>query len=117
MHHIPPITMISALNRPTLRSEIVSSLIDSIFAGKLAMDTRLQERELAKQLGVSRTPLREALLELDFLGIVSIQNYRGAIIRRFGEDDLRDIYFIRSLLEAEATNAACPKLSSADINA
>jgi DNA-binding GntR family transcriptional regulator len=89
--------------------------METIFAGKFPNGARLQERDLASQLGVSRTPLREALLELDSLGIISVQNYRGAVVNRFTGEDLAEIYCVRSVLEAEATRLACEFLDNSDI--
>ena len=102
--------MLKPLPRPTLRSEIVSHIAEAIITGKFVSGSRLQERELSTQLGISRTPLREALLELDFLGLITLNYYRGAIINNFDAKDLADVYNIRALLEAEAARLACGHL-------
>ncbi|MBN1590548.1 MAG: GntR family transcriptional regulator [Pirellulales bacterium] len=93
--------------RAGLRQEIVSGLLHSIFTGELPAKTRLVILRLAKRFGTSSTPVREALVELEGLGIVEFIHNRGAMVKPSGRDELREIYHLRRILEAEATRCAC----------
>ena len=64
---------------------------------------RLVEEELAERLGVSRTPVREALRELAAIGVIWLKPNHGAMVRPFGARQLLEIYHMRRLLESEAT--------------
>ena len=93
--------------RVALRQEIVRRLLHSIFKGDLPAKTRLVILRLAERFGTSSTPVREALVELEGLGIVEFIHNRGAMVKPFGRDELREIYHLRRVLEAEATRCAC----------
>ena len=90
----------------TLRGHLVSQILRAIFSGELRGGDRLIEEELAVKLGVSRTPIREALGELAAIGLIRLRPNHGAVVRPFGPDELREIYHVRRLLEVEATRLA-----------
>lgn len=96
--------------RQALRHDVVCRLLLEIFRGNLPAGTRLITHTLAKQLGVSATPLREALVELEAIGMVQISHNRGAVVAPFGPDELRGIYQVRRLLESEAARCACGRI-------
>lgn len=96
--------------RSTLRSELVSKILGSIFSGELPGGGRLIEEELAEKLGVSRTPVREALGELASIGVVQLRPNHGAIVRPFGPAQLIEIYHVRRILEVEATRMAAERI-------
>ena len=83
---------------------IASQLTQAIMDGSLPPGHQLGEAELAAQLGVSRGPLREAMQRLVQQGIAVSEPHRGVFVTKLDEDDVRDIYFTRSAMEA----AACP---------
>ena len=83
----------------------------AILDGRLAPGQRLKEEELARELGISRTPVREALLMLQAEGLVDAVPNRGATVRRHEADDLDDLYQLRALLEGHAARRAAPKIS------
>jgi len=85
------------------KGSVAQSLLRDIFRGDFREGDRLTEQTLAAKYTVSRTPVREALLELEGLGIVELRRNCGAVVARFGESKLREIYEIRRLLEVEAT--------------
>lgn len=87
----------------TRRGRVVKSVLLRIFAGEIVGGDRLVEEELAEQLGVSRTPIREALTELAAIGVIWIKPNHGAMVRPFGPKQISEIYQIRRLLESEAT--------------
>jgi len=92
--------------RSTWRGQLVSRILFSIFKGEMRGGDRLIEEELAAKLGVSRTPIREALGELASIGVIRIKPNHGAVVRPFGPKQLIEIYHIRRLLEVEATRLA-----------
>ena len=98
--------------RSTLRSELVSKILESIFSGEIRGGGRLIEEEVAEKLGVSRTPVREALGELAAIGVIQLRPNHGAIVRPFGPEQLKEIYHVRRILEVEAT-----RLSAAHMDA
>ncbi|MEX2671177.1 MAG: GntR family transcriptional regulator [Phycisphaeraceae bacterium] len=93
-----------------LRSDVVTQVVAAVFEGRIKAGDRLVVQKLAQQLGVSATPVREALVELETTGIVDLLPNRGAVCRPFGPQQLREIYQIRRILEAEATHASCGRI-------
>ena len=81
----------------SLADRVVQQLLEELLAGRLAPGTRLREIELADRLGVSRTPIREALGRLARDGLVELLPNRGAIVRDLGGDELRHIYQLREI--------------------
>ncbi|MEO6436984.1 MAG: GntR family transcriptional regulator [Tepidisphaeraceae bacterium] len=98
------------LPRNTLRAQLVSKILGSIFSGEVHGGHRLVEEELAIKLGVSRTPVREALGELAAIGLIDLRPNHGAIVRPFGPEQLREIYHVRRILEVEATRMAALRI-------
>jgi DNA-binding GntR family transcriptional regulator len=90
----------------TLRGQITKKILHSIFTGEVVGGDRLIEEEVAAKLGVSRTPVREALGELAALGLITLKPNHGAIVAPFGPQQLREVYQIRRVLEAEAARHA-----------
>jgi DNA-binding GntR family transcriptional regulator len=89
---------------------VANVILRGIFTGQLRGGDRLVEEELAATLGVSRTPVREALAALAAIGLVEIKANRGAVVRPFGERQLRELYHLRQLLESEAARLAAERL-------
>ena len=83
----------------------------AIIDGRLPPGRRLKEEELARELGISRTPVREALLMLQAEGLVDAAPNRGAAVRSHSAEDLDDLYQLRALLEGYATRRAATRLS------
>src|SRR5688572_11868177 len=94
-------------HRLARRDRIVKSILHSIFSGEVVGGDRLVEEELALRLGVSRTPIREALRELTAIGVIWLKPNHGAMVRPFGAAQLIEIYQMRRLLEVEAARLAC----------
>jgi GntR family transcriptional regulator, vanillate catabolism transcriptional regulator len=92
---------------PRLVDEVVMRLRDSIIEGLCAPGVQLTQVALAGQLGVSRTPLREALRLLESEGLVrTTGNGRGVEVIRIGSDDLRDMYELREVIDGLAARLA-----------
>ena len=103
--------VLTPLLSKTRRGGIVQAILRSIFTGKYAAGDRLVEAELALTLGVSRTPVREALGELASVGLIDLKPNRGAVVRPFGPRQVREVHHLRRILEAEAARLATPRLS------
>ena len=98
----------------TLGRQVYEELLLRIFSGELTPGTTLREGDLAAQLGVSRTPVREALFRLSEYGVVKSRPNHGAVVRRVGAEEVIHIYQLREALEGMAIRLACGKLSDAD---
>ena len=81
------------------------ALYTAIMQGDLKAGRRLQVRELAESLGTSMMPVREALNRLEEFGLVETSPYRGAVVKTFTQDELLEIYSVRTVLESEAVKA------------
>lgn len=93
-----------SLNRETtdkysLRGRVFTKIRDDILNGRYKDHEELKEIRIGKELGVSRTPVREALRQLELEGLVQIIPNRGAFVTGISAKDVRDIYMIRALLE------------------
>jgi DNA-binding GntR family transcriptional regulator len=89
-----------ALGRATSQADLVAaSLREAILGGRIRPDDVLVERRIAEQLGVSKTPVREALIQLDNSGLVTTTRNRGVRVRDLTRTDARHVYEQRVLLE------------------
>jgi DNA-binding GntR family transcriptional regulator len=90
-------------------------LREAIIDGRLQPGQRLKEEEVARELGISRTPVREALLVLQTEGLVDATPYRGATVRAHTAEDLDDLYQLRALLEGHATRRAAMRITDDEV--
>lgn len=95
---------------------VASALRSDILAGRYRPGARLGEAELASTLGASRTPVREALRQLDMEGIVEILPNRGARVATWTADELDEIYDLRALLEGFAARRAATRTRRGDLD-
>ena len=95
-----------------LRDVVFDTLRQAILDGTLQPGERLMELHLAQQLGVSRTPVREALRKLELEGLVLNIPRRGAVVAQITQKDLEDVLEVRAALEELAVRQACKKISS-----
>ena len=98
-----------------LRDVVFYTLRQAILKGELEPGERLMEMQLAEQLGVSRTPIREAIRKLELEGLVLMIPRRGAIVAKITEKDLRDVLEVRSSLERLSTELACERMQDETI--
>ena len=98
---------IEQIARIPLHEEVTNRLRGMIVESKLRPGERIQEMQLAQQLGVSRTPIREALKVLASEGLVELLPLRGAVVKVFTDKDARDMLEVIALLEAYAGERAC----------
>jgi DNA-binding GntR family transcriptional regulator len=88
---------------------------EAIVDGRLEPGRRLKEEELARELGISRTPIREALLMLQAEGLVDAIPNRGAMVSVHTPEDLDDLYQLRALLEGYAARRAATRISDTQV--
>ncbi len=89
------------------RKVIVEQLLSEIFQGRLRAGERLVIASLANRFGVSQSPIREALVSLEGIGIVDIEPNCGAIVRRVTATDVKEVCQVRRALECTAVRLAC----------
>ncbi len=99
----------------SVREAAYTHLRGSILAGSLPPGARISEPGLAEQLGISRTPVREALQRLSQEGLVELLPGKGARVRILSADEAREVYEVRALLEAEAAALATQNASAAEL--
>ena len=85
--------------RPLYREEIGNAIRDAIASGDLKPGDRIVETQWAKDLGVSQSPVREAIRELEMMGLVENIPYQGCIVRKATKQDMKDAYRVRMYLE------------------
>jgi DNA-binding GntR family transcriptional regulator len=107
----------SSPNGESLHGEVLSRLRDSIVEGRLPPGARVAERELCAEFGISRTPLREALKVLAAEGLVELLPNRGARVRQFTQNDVREFFELLAGLESAAGRLACSRVEDAEIAA
>ncbi len=99
----------SPVMRSCIRDRIRDELMQRILSGDLKPGERLKELGLAAEFDVSQAPVREALRELETLGLVISERYRGSRVRAFDRQELLDAYELRATLEVRALElAGCP---------
>src|SRR5262245_16286484 len=94
------------LVRTTLADQVHNELRTRILTGRLPSGHRLLPEELAADLAISQTPIKEALLKLEADGLVATEMRRGTVVRLFTLKDVEDLYEARILIELEAIDAA-----------
>ncbi|SMB98682.1 transcriptional regulator, GntR family [Thermanaeromonas toyohensis ToBE] len=94
-----------------VRREVYRVLREAILTGKLQPGQRMVERNLARQLGVSRTPVREAIRKLELEGLVEHVPRRGVVVARISKREAWEIYSIRAVLEGLAARLAAEKIT------
>lgn len=94
------------IDRQTLRAQATAVLRERILSGELTPGQVLREEHAAARLGISRTPLREALLQLTRDGLLSKDTGRGFVVNALDARDVRELYPLRGLLESEALRQA-----------
>lgn len=94
-----------------LRDVVFQTLRQAILRGELEPGERLMEIHLAERLGVSRTPIREAIRKLELEGLVVMIPRRGAVVASITEKDLKDVLEVRQTLERLAVEVACERIT------
>ena len=108
---------LSSIRRCTLHEELTERLRTMIVEGVLEADMKVPERELCEKLGVSRTPMREALKVLAADGLLTLQPNRGARVRAITLDELEEVFPLMGALEALAGELACKRITDEQLKA
>ena len=98
-----------------LRDVVFNTLRQSILTGELKPGERLMEIHLADKLGVSRTPIREAIRKLELEGLVTMIPRRGAEVAQITEKNLKDVLEVRRALDALTVELACERISEEEL--
>lgn len=99
-----------------LRDVVFKTLRQAILKGELAPGERLMEIQLAERLGVSRTPIREAIRKLELEGLVLMIPRKGAEVAKISEQNLRDVLEVRRSLEELAIDLACQRMEPEELS-
>ena len=99
----------------SLRGRVYNRLREDILSGRLKENEELKEIAIGEELGVSRTPVREAFRQLELEGLITIVPNKGAFVTGITAKDVKDIYMIRSHLEGLCARLACDYISDAQL--
>jgi DNA-binding GntR family transcriptional regulator len=101
--------------RANLREQIKDVLLQRIVEGSYPPGSRIVETRVAQELGISQGPVREALRDLEQLGCVVHEPYRGCSVRAFSADELLDAFPVRAALEALAARLAAERITEEEL--
>jgi DNA-binding GntR family transcriptional regulator len=101
--------------RSNLRAQIKDVILQRIVAGDYAPGARLVETRIAQELGVSQAPVREALRDLEQLGCIVHEPFRGCSVRAFSAEELIEAFPVRAALEALAASLAAEHISEPEL--
>lgn len=110
-----PEVMLEKVKRESVTEKVVATLRRAILSGGLRPGTRLIESQLADQLGVSRAPVREAFRILEPEGLVVSEASEGTSVAGISEDDLREIFTLRSVLEGLAMRLLAERVTEEEL--
>jgi DNA-binding GntR family transcriptional regulator len=105
------------LKHRTISSVITTQLRDAVLSGAQPSGTQLRQDALAAQFGVSRIPVREALLQLEAEGLVRIVPHKGAVVTGLSRSEVDDIFELRVVLEVRLLRRSVPLLTAEDFAA
>jgi len=103
------------ISRSVLADQVKERILEGILDGEFPPDSRIVETQIARSLGTSQAPVREALRGLEALGVVEITPFRGARVRRPSKREVIEAYAVRSTLEALGSRLAVPRMSDGDL--
>ena len=112
---VPSPMSATALAPRALYEEVAERLRQRIFHRELEPGSWIDELKIAEELGISRTPLREALKVLAAEGLVTMKVRRGAYVTEVSEKDLADVYHLLALLESDAAGVVASRVTDAEL--
>lgn len=104
------------IKRVTLRDEVSDYLKKEILTGRLKAGERIVETKIAQELGVSQSPVREAIRELELMGLIESKPYVGSYAKKLSSKDINDAFKVRASLEILACKEAVHKISKDHLN-
>jgi DNA-binding GntR family transcriptional regulator len=105
----------ASISRNVLSDQVKDHLLQSILAGQYPPGSRIVETRVARELGISQAPVREALRDLEALGVVESTAFQGARVRRPSKAELLEAYGVRAELESLGARLAVPRLAEGDV--
>ena len=105
----------ATISRSVLSDQVKDRLLQAILDGRYPPGARIVETRVARELGTSQAPVREALRDLEALGVVETTAFRGARVRRPSAAELLEAFAIRAELESLAARLAIPRLTDEDL--
>jgi DNA-binding GntR family transcriptional regulator len=112
---VDPAGEAAGLARSVLADQVRERLLERILDGRYPPDARIVETQVARELGVSQAPVREALRGLEALGVVEILPFRGARVRRPSRHEILEAYAVRAALETLAARLGVPRMTDMDL--
>ena len=106
----------NSISRSVLSDQVKDRLLEAILTGEYPPGSRIVETRVARECGTSQAPVREALRDLEALGLVEIAPFRGARVRRPTRSELLEAYVVRSELEALAARLAVSRMTEVDLD-
>jgi DNA-binding GntR family transcriptional regulator len=103
-------------SKATVEHQIAEVLREKIIVGVFARGQKLKQAEIARLLGVSITPVREALRLLEAQGYVAVKAHRGAVVTPFVVEGAEELYALRQVLESRLTREAAQRMTLSDLN-
>jgi len=103
------------LARSVLADQVKERILEDILTGRHPPGSRIIETKVARELGTSQAPVREALRGLEALGVVEITPFRGTRVRSPSKRDILEAYAVRSALEVLGARLAVPRMTDADL--
>lgn len=100
----------------SLRGRVFHKIREDILRGRYKQNEAMKEIQISKELGVSRTPVREALRQLELEGLVTIIPNKGAVVAGINAKDIADIYAIRSLIEGLSAEWAASNITKSQLD-
>ena len=116
-HELDSATQLERLQKKSLKDEVFEYLHRRIVAGKYSPGEWLRQEELSTLLGVSQTPVREALDRLVSVGLAERVPYRGVRVPELNPDEIMEAYVLRLILESAAVRMAAEAISAGQLNA
>ncbi len=105
-----------AVSRSVLADQVKDRILEGILNGHYPPNSRIIETQVARELGTSQAPVREALRGLEAVSVVEITPFRGARVRRPTRREIIEAYAVRSSLEALGARLAVPRMTDADLD-
>ena len=100
----------------TLKNHVYDYIAEQISLGEIAPGEKINENKISDSLSVSRTPVREALIELSCFGVLENVPRKGFIVKNLSLQDITNLYAVIGLLEGEAARLACNSLNSRELS-
>lgn len=104
------------LDKTTISIQVAQELRRRILAGHYPQGIKLQQEQIAAELGVSRSPVREALGQLEAEGLVVLTPQKGAQVSPISRDEIAELFELRLLVEPHLIGLAIPEMTEADLN-